>query len=178
MSLGEKIREQRKSAGLSQEQLAEKLNVSRQAITKWETDKGIPDVGNLIAISDEFGLSLDELIKGDIAVKKKVIADSSAKKWHILVIVYLLAIVSYIAYFAVCHRILMIGFLIATLFTLFFELRIFIKEKYTVSKRNVLKKITVSVNMQYKQHKAICRQHLPGVSLYICFWSEARAKWR
>lgn len=130
MSLGEKIREQRKQAGLSQEQLAEKLNVSRQAITKWETDKGIPDVANLIAISDEFGLSLDELIKGDVAVKKKIIADSSAKKWHILVIVYLLAIVAYIAYFAVCHRILMIGFLIATLFMLFFELRIFIKEKY------------------------------------------------
>ena len=105
MSLGEKIREQRKQAGLSQEQLAEKLNVSRQAITKWETDKGIPDVANLIAISDEFGLSLDELIKGDVAVKKKIIADSSAKKWHILVIVYLLAIVAYIAYFAVCHRI-------------------------------------------------------------------------
>lgn len=129
VSLGEKIREQRKQAGLSQEQLAEKLNVSRQEITKWETDKGIPDVANLIAISDEFGLSLDELIKGDISVKKKIIADSSAKKWHILVIVYLLAIVAYIAYFAVCHRILMIGFLIATLFMLFFELRIFIKER-------------------------------------------------
>ena len=71
MSLGERIREQRIQAGLSQEQLAEKLNVSRQAITKQETDKGIPDVANLIAISDEFGLSLDELIKGDVAVKKK-----------------------------------------------------------------------------------------------------------
>ena len=124
-----KIREQRKQAGLSQEQLAEKLKVSRQAITKWETDKGIPDVANLIAISDEFGRGLDELIKGDVAVKKKIIADSSAKKWHTLVIVYLLAIVAYIAYFAVCHRILMIGFLIATLFMLFFELRIFIREK-------------------------------------------------
>ena len=54
-----------------QEQLAEKLNVSGQAITKWEMDRGIPDVANLIAISDEFGLSLDELIKGDVAVKKK-----------------------------------------------------------------------------------------------------------
>ena len=130
MSLGEKIREQRKQAGLSQEQLAEKLNVSRQAITKWETDKGIPDVANLIAISDEFGLSLDELIKGDVAVKKKIIADSSAKKWHIL------AIVSYITYFAVCHRILMIGFLISTLFMLFFELRIFIKERIYKQNRN------------------------------------------
>ena len=42
MNLGEKIKERRKQAGLSQEQLAERLNVSRQAITKWETNKGIP----------------------------------------------------------------------------------------------------------------------------------------
>ena len=129
MTLGEKIKEARKQCGLSQEQLAEKLAVSRSAVTKWETDKGIPDIANLIAISDEFGLSLDELIKDNVAVKKKIIADSSAKKWHILTIVYLVAIVAYIAYFAICHKILMIGFLIATLFMLFFELRIFIKEK-------------------------------------------------
>ena len=76
MNLGEKIKEHRKQAGLSQEQLAERLNVSRQAITKWETNKGIPDIANLIAISDEFGLSLDELIKDDVAVKKKIITDS------------------------------------------------------------------------------------------------------
>ncbi len=129
MSLGEKIKAMRQQASLSQEQLAEKLNVSRQAITKWETGKGIPDIANLIAISDEFDLSLDELIKDDIAVKKKIISDSSSKKWHILVIVYLVAIVAYIAYFAICHRILMIGFLIATLFMLFYEARIFVKEK-------------------------------------------------
>ncbi len=129
MSLGEKIKAMRQQASLSQEQLAEKLNVSRQAITKWETGKGIPDIANLIAISDEFDLSLDQLIKDDIAVKKKVISDSSSKKWHILVIVYLVAIVAYIAYFAICHRILMIGFLIATLFMLFYEARIFVKEK-------------------------------------------------
>ena len=88
MTLGEKIKEARKQCGLSQEQLAEKLAVSRSAVAKWETDKGIPDIANLIAISDEFGLSLDELIKDNVAVKKKIIADSSAKKWHILTIVY------------------------------------------------------------------------------------------
>ncbi len=136
MSLGETIRECRKKAALSQEQLAGKLHVSRQAVTKWETDKGIPDIANLIAISDEFGLSLDKLIKGNATVKKKIIADSSAKKWHVLVIIYLLAIMVYIAYFAVTHRILMIGFLIATLFMLFYELRIFIKEKIYRQKDN------------------------------------------
>lgn len=135
ISLGEKIRDYRKKAGLSQEQLAEELNVSRQAITKWETNKGVPDISNLIAISDEFGITLDELIKEDAVVKKKIISDSSSKKWHILVIIYLIAIVAYIAFFAVCHKILMIGFLIATLFMLFFELRIFLKEK--IGKRDV-----------------------------------------
>lgn len=129
MNLGEKIKECRKQAGFSQERLAERINVSRQAITKWETNKGIPDIANLIAISDEFGLSLDELIKDDVAVKKKIITDSSAKKWHILMIVYLVAIVAYIVYFVICYKILMIGFLVATLFMLFFELRIFIREK-------------------------------------------------
>ena len=130
MERNAQIKKYRRLLNLSQEELAEKVYVTRQAITKWETDKGIPDVANLIAISDEFGLSLDELIKGDIAVKKKIIADSSAKKWHIL------AIVAYIAYFAVCHRILMIGFLIATLFMLLFELRIFIKERIYKQNRN------------------------------------------
>ena len=134
MSLGDKIKEYRKSSGLSQEELAEKLNVSRQAITKWENNKGIPDISNLIAISDEFCLSLDELIKDDVNVKKKIISDSSAKKWHILVIVYLFAIIAYIAYFVIYHKIFMIGFLISTFFMLFFELRIFIKEKIYLQK--------------------------------------------
>ena len=129
MTLGEKLRNARKQEGLSQEQLSEKLGISCSAVAKWETDNGIPDISNLIALSDEFGLSLDELIKENTAVKKKLIADSSAKKWHILIIMYLLAIVAYVTYFAICHNILMIGFLIATLFMLLFELGIFIKEK-------------------------------------------------
>ena len=129
MTLGEKLRNARKQEGLTQEQWSEKLGISRSAVAKWETDNGIPDISNLIALSDEFGLSLDELIKENTAVKKKLIADSSAKKWHILIIMYLLAIVAYVTYFAICHNILMIGFLIATLFMLLFELGIFVKEK-------------------------------------------------
>ena len=129
MALGERIRDERKKRGLSQEELADILNVSRQAITKWETDRGIPDIANLIRISEEFEISLDELIKGDNSVKRKIIYDNSMKRWHLLVVVYLLAIVAYIAYFALLNRIFMIGFLIATLFMLGFELRIIIKEK-------------------------------------------------
>ena len=47
MTLGQKLKEIRKKFGLSQEQLAEIMNVSRQAITKWETDEGLPDTENL-----------------------------------------------------------------------------------------------------------------------------------
>ena len=47
MTLGEKLKEARKQAGLSQEQLSEKIGVSRSAVAKWETDNGIPDVDNL-----------------------------------------------------------------------------------------------------------------------------------
>ena len=129
MTLGERIRDERKKRGLSQEELADILNVSRQAITKWETDRGIPDIANLIRISEEFEISLDELIKGDNSVKRKIIYDSTMKKWHPLVLIYLMAIVAYIAYFALLNRIFMIGFLVATLFMLGFELRIIIKEK-------------------------------------------------
>lgn len=52
----------RKEAKLSQEQLAEKLNVSRQAVTKWETKAGVPDIDNLLAISALFGITVNELI--------------------------------------------------------------------------------------------------------------------
>ena len=129
MTLGERIRYERKKRGLSREELAEILNVSRQAITKWETDRGIPDIVNLIRISEEFEISLDELIKGDNSVKRKIIYDNSMKRWHLLVVVYLLAIVAYVAYFALYNKIFMVGFLIATLFMLGLELRIIIKEK-------------------------------------------------
>lgn len=61
--LSEKIKSLRKQAKLSQEQLAEKLNVSRQAVTKWETDAGVPDIANLQAIASLFHISLDELLE-------------------------------------------------------------------------------------------------------------------
>ncbi len=61
-----RIRELRKQAKLSQEMMAEKIGVSRQAITNWETGLGVPDIENLVAIADLFKLSLDELMGRDI----------------------------------------------------------------------------------------------------------------
>lgn len=62
MTTGEKIKKIRNKFGLSQEELAERLNVSRQAITKWEGDNGLPDVGNLKQLSNLFGITIDYLL--------------------------------------------------------------------------------------------------------------------
>ena len=62
MDFNEKLREYRKQSGLSQGKLAETLNVSRQAITKWESGNGMPDISNLKALSGVFNISVDELL--------------------------------------------------------------------------------------------------------------------
>lgn len=62
MTFGEKLKNARKNAGLSQEQMAEKLCVSRAAVAKWETDKGLPDIMNLKAISKLLDVSIDSLL--------------------------------------------------------------------------------------------------------------------
>ncbi len=63
--LSEKIRDLRKKAGLSQEELAEKLDVSRQAVSKWELGAAVPTADKLLEISDLFGVSLDHLMRED-----------------------------------------------------------------------------------------------------------------
>lgn len=71
MTFAEKLKAIRKQAGMSQEKLAERLGVSRQAVTKWETDTGIPDIENLLAISALFNISIDELLGNKKAEKKQ-----------------------------------------------------------------------------------------------------------
>ena len=63
MLFNEKLKKIRKESSLTQEQLAEKLNVSRQAITKWESGDGVPDIENLKQISKLFNITIDELVK-------------------------------------------------------------------------------------------------------------------
>lgn len=70
MTFAEKLKSIRKQAGMSQEQLAEKLGVSRQAVTKWETDAGIPDMDNIMAVSALFDISIDELLSNEKGAKK------------------------------------------------------------------------------------------------------------
>lgn len=80
MNFGEQIKSIRKNANLTQEQFAMKLNVSRQAVSNWENNKNLPDIGMLILMSDVFQISLDQLIKGDNQMNnmtEKVIKDGS-----------------------------------------------------------------------------------------------------
>ena len=86
MNISEKIKKIRGEKNLTQEQFAEKIYVSRNAVAKWETNRGYPDIQNLITISEVFNVCLDELVKEDDKVKSKIIAESSSKKWHFLVI--------------------------------------------------------------------------------------------
>lgn len=66
MNLGNNLKILRKQKGLSQEQLAERLNVSRQAISKWENDSGLPEVETLISLSEIFECTIDDLLKKDL----------------------------------------------------------------------------------------------------------------
>lgn len=70
MTLGEKIFTLRNQSKLSQGELAEKLNVSRQSISKWETGASVPELDKLIALSEVFGVTLDELAKGDAVPRR------------------------------------------------------------------------------------------------------------
>ncbi len=65
MTFGEKVKEARKKAGLSQEQFAEKMSVSRSAVAKWESDKGLPDVNNLKVMAKLLDVSVDYLLDED-----------------------------------------------------------------------------------------------------------------
>ena len=121
MEFHNKLYHLRKQKGLSQEELANRLNVSRQTISKWEVGDSTPDMEKLIAISDMFQISLDELVmdkvqtqtgetpsKAEIVneLKEKVLTDENKKKAKkglkiaaiILGIIVLIDVISMIVY--------------------------------------------------------------------------------
>ena len=63
---GKLIAELRKKQGLTQQQLADKLNLSNKTISKWESGNGSPDISNLPVLAEALGISVDELLKGEI----------------------------------------------------------------------------------------------------------------
>ena len=96
MELGGQIKRHRARLGLSQEELADKIFVTRQSVSNWENDKTYPDLQSLLRLSELFGLSLDELIKGDIEIMKETIDREEIQKmnrWGNLLAVLFLAMV-------------------------------------------------------------------------------------
>lgn len=95
MDFDKKIIELRKQLNLTQEDLAEKLNVSRQTVSNWETSKCYPDIETLVIISNKFNVSLDVLIKENVKMIKdidKKVRINKKLKYSVLILILLLVV--------------------------------------------------------------------------------------
>ncbi len=100
MELGQHIREYRTGRGMSQEDLAARIYVSRQTVSNWENDKTYPDVESLLMLSVLFDTTVDELIKGDVEAMKDVLKNDAQKMQVLAVAGMALGILGAVA--AVC----------------------------------------------------------------------------
>ena len=75
MEISEKLKEARQNSGMTQEDVANKIMVSRVTVSHWENGKSLPDILSLISLSDLYSISLDELVKGDPIMAEKVKKD-------------------------------------------------------------------------------------------------------
>lgn len=82
MEIGAQIKKYRDAQGLSQEALAEKIFVTRQTVSNWETGKSYPDVHSLMLLGGVFDVSLDQLVKGDIEIMKKEIDKAEVAEFN------------------------------------------------------------------------------------------------
>lgn len=82
MNLGTQIKKHRTALALSQEQLADKIFVTRQSVSNWENNKTYPDIKSLLLLSELFGISVDELIKGDVTMMKKEISEQEKSQFQ------------------------------------------------------------------------------------------------
>lgn len=98
MEIGNQIKQHRATLNLSQEELAEQIYVTRQTLSNWENGKTYPDVNSLLRLSDVFGVTLDELVKGDIPKMKEQIKQTDIIEFkrasYILTVMYLVMVVS------------------------------------------------------------------------------------
>lgn len=103
MELGKRIKEYRNSLKMNQEELAEKMFVSRQTISNWENDKSYPDIQSLLLLSNLFDVSLDQLVKGDVEIMKEIVNEQEVKKFNyygkMLTVHWIIMIVSVVPLF-------------------------------------------------------------------------------
>lgn len=96
MTFGEKLKKLRIEKGLTQEQLAEKIYVTRTAVSKWETDRGYPSVDSLKLLSDIFGVSVDSLISRDDIKNKQSLEKKRKRVFYIISAGFLAAAVLFV----------------------------------------------------------------------------------
>jgi len=88
MEIGNQIKLHRAALNLSQEELAEQVYVTRQTLSNWENGKTYPDINSLLRLSGVFGVTLDELVKGDIPKMKEQIKQEDIKEFNRASIIY------------------------------------------------------------------------------------------
>lgn len=81
MFFGERLKEEREKRGWSQVDLAEKIHVSRQSVSKWETGKNHPSIEMIIDLSDLLEITIDELLRNDKNLEEKIVKDSRKRKY-------------------------------------------------------------------------------------------------
>lgn len=104
MEVGAQIKKYRSNMGISQEELAEKVYVSRQTVSNWETGKNYPDIHSVLLLSSVFNVSLDQLIKGDVEIMKNEIKETEIKKLNkiggIYAVFLILTVISFVPFIA------------------------------------------------------------------------------
>lgn len=103
MTLGEKLQSLRKKRGFSQEKLATMIAVSRQAVSKWESNETTPDIGNLLQLSKIYNVSLDFLLNDEIEDANDIpvlltLVSKEKKRWNFKWIIILLAAIAMALY--------------------------------------------------------------------------------
>mgnify|MGYP001706149902 CR=1 FL=1 len=128
MELGKQIKKHRQEVQLSQEELAERVYVSRQTISNWENDKSYPDVNSLVLLSETFQISLDNLIKGDIEIMKEKINEQEIKKLNyygnIFGVHFAITILSAVPLFFWLEQLAFIPFGILFVITMYWALKV------------------------------------------------------
>lgn len=128
MELGNQIKKYRSEMQLSQEELADRVYVSRQTISNWENEKSYPDVNSLVLLSEVFQTSIDNLIKGDIEMMKEKINEHEIERFHyygrIFSIHFVILILSAVPLFIWLERYALIPFVILFVITMYWALKV------------------------------------------------------
>lgn len=128
MEIGSQIKKYRGAQGLSQDALAEKIFVTRQTVSNWETGKSYPDIHSLLLLSSVFNVSLDQLVKEDIEAMKKEINKADVAEFNrlgrIFSIMFVFSLLAFIPLYVFLKTTGLIIWAVLYLITLGFAIRL------------------------------------------------------